>query len=205
MKIFHSPDYVGAAHSFDTTRKAGWVARSLADRPVGGVEVTAPAPLTAADVERVHDAGYVHAVRTGQPADLAGSQGFDWDPALWTMALSSNGGVLAAARRALADGAAGTLSSGLHHAKRGCGDGFCTFNGLAIAAATLLHTGEVGSVLVLDLDAHCGGGTAQLVDGDPRVWHADVSAAPSDSPARGACTSILAMMSAFAGSACGSG
>lgn len=175
MKIYYSPDYVGAAYGFDTTRKAAWIADSLTDRPIDGVELLTPPPLTGADLERVHDPEYIQAVQTGAPRYIAESQGFDWDPALWPMVLASNGGVLAAARSALDDGVAGTLSSGLHHAKRDRGNGFCTFNGLVIAAKTLLDEGAVRSVLILDLDAHCGGGTAQLIDRDPRIWHEDVS------------------------------
>lgn len=175
MKIYYSPDYVGAAYGFDTTRKAAWIADSLADRPIEGVEILTPPSLTSDDLERVHDAEYIQAVQTGEPRYIAESQGFDWDPALWPMVLASNGGVLAAARSALEDGVAGSLSSGLHHAKRGRGDGFCTFNGLVIAAKTLLDEGAVSSVLILDLDAHCGGGTAQLIDHDPRIWQEDVS------------------------------
>ncbi|MDH6284948.1 hypothetical protein [Prescottella agglutinans] len=175
MKLFYSPDYVGAAYGFDTTRKAAWIADSLIHRPIDGIELLAPTPLTVADLERVHDREYIQAIRTGESQYLAESQGFDWDPALWTMALASIGGVLAAARSALDDGVAGSLSSGLHHAKRDRGDGFCTFNGLAIAAKALLDEGAVNSVLILDLDAHCGGGTAQLIDRDRRIWHEDVS------------------------------
>ncbi|MDH6284536.1 hypothetical protein [Prescottella agglutinans] len=180
MKLYYSPDYVGAAYGFDTTRKAAWVADSLAHSPIDGVELLAPPPLTDTDLERVHDPEYVQAVRTGEPSYLAESQGFDWDPALWSMVLASNGGVLAAARSALDDGVAGSLSSGLHHAKRDRGDGFCTFNGLVVAAKTLLVEGAVSSVLILDLDAHCGGGTAQLIDRDPRIWHEDVSVSAFD-------------------------
>lgn len=175
MKIYYSPDYVGAAYGFDTTRKAGWVADSLTHRAIDGVELLTPPPLTPGDLARVHDPEYLEAVRTGEPAYLAESQGFGWDSALWSMALASNGGVLAAARSALDDGVAGSLSSGLHHAKRDRGDGFCTFNGLAIATKALLDEGAVSSVLILDLDAHCGEGTAQLIDHDPRIWHEDVS------------------------------
>ncbi|GBF17764.1 acetoin utilization protein AcuC [Rhodococcus sp. Br-6] len=180
MKVYYSPDYVGAAYGFDTTRKAAWIADSLVHRPIDGVELLAPPPLTAGDLERVHDREYVRAVRTGEPSYLAESQGFAWDPALWPMVLASNGGVLAAARNALDDGVAGSLSSGLHHAKRDRGDGFCTFNGLVVAAKTLLDEGAVSSVLILDLDAHCGGGTAQLIDRDPRIWHEDVSVSAFD-------------------------
>ena len=156
MKLYYSPDYVGAAYGFDTTRKAGWIVDSLTDHPIDGVELHTPTPLQRIDLERVHDGEYIDAVRTGDPLELAESQGFDWDPALWPMVCSSNGGVLDAARSALDDGVAGSLSSGLHHAKRDRGDGFCTFNGLVVAAKALLAEGRIGSVLILDLDAHCG-------------------------------------------------
>ena len=53
---------------------------------------------------------------------------------------------------------AGTLSSGLHHASSASGSGFCTFNGLAVAAQRAYDHGA-RRILVLDLDAHCGGGT----------------------------------------------
>lgn len=175
MKIYYSPDYVGAAYGFDTTRKAAWIADSLTGRPIDGVELLTPPPLTSDDLERVHTRDYIESVQTGEPRYVAESQGFDWDPALWPMVLASGGGVLAAARSALDDGVAGSLSSGLHHAKTERGDGFCTFNGLVIAAKTLLDEDVVRSVLILDLDAHCGGGTAQLIDHDPRIWHEDVS------------------------------
>lgn len=180
MKLYYYSDYVASAHGFDTTRKAGWIADSLAGDPIEGVEVTAPPPLAIRDLTRVHDPEYVSAVRTGSPDWLAESQGFGWDPALWQMALSSNSGVHAAARSALNEGVAGSLSSGLHHARHDEGAGFCTFNGLVIAAKKLLHEGAVGSVLILDLDAHCGGGTAQLIIGDERIAQVDVAVSPFD-------------------------
>ncbi len=180
VKVFYSPAYVCSAHSFDTTRKAGWVARSLADRPISGIELVEPTSLTVSDIQRVHHRQYVDAVRTGTPRSLAETQGFEWDPSLWDMVSASNGGVLAAARAALTDGLAGSLSSGLHHARTDSGAGYCTFNGLAIAAKTLLDEGAVRSVLILDFDAHCGGGTAELIDGDERITQVDVSVSAFD-------------------------
>ena len=181
MKLYYSPDYVCAAYGFDTTRKARWIADSLTARPINGVEIVAPEPLTVEDLLRVHDVDYIDAVRTGEPRMLAESQGFEWDPAFWPMVLASNGGVLAAARSALTDGVSGSLSSGLHHAKRDRGDGYCTFNGLVVAAKVLLTERAVSSVLILDLDAHCGGGTASLIDGDDCIWQEDVAVSAFDS------------------------
>jgi acetoin utilization deacetylase AcuC-like enzyme len=116
----------------------------------------------------------VQAVRTGEPRALAESQGFAWDPQLWTMVCASNGGVVSAARAALRSGRAGALASGLHHARRSHGAGFCTFNGLALAALAALDLGAK-RVLVLDLDAHCGGGTHELLGRHPGVRIVDIA------------------------------
>ena len=83
MKLFYSPAYTASAHAFDTTRKADWIADSLDRRPLPGVEVVAPEPLTIADLVRVHDREYVDAIRTGSPRYLAETQGFTWDAGRW--------------------------------------------------------------------------------------------------------------------------
>jgi len=174
VRVYYTPDYVGSALEFETTRKARWVADSLLADPIAGIQLVANQSLSEAAVLRVHAPAYVTAVRTGQPRALAESQGFTWDPQLWPMVLASNGGVLAAAMVALANGAAGALSSGLHHARRDHGAGFCTFNGLAIAA---LHAIEKGArrILIIDLDAHCGGGTNSLLGENPAIHQLDVA------------------------------
>jgi acetoin utilization deacetylase AcuC-like enzyme len=179
-RVFYSPDYVGAGYPFDTTRKAGWIASSLRDNPIHGIELVEPAPLTEDQVLVVHDRHYVESVRTGEPRDLAESNGFPWDENVWPMVLASNGGAVAAALAALTDGVAGSLSSGLHHARARHGAGFCTFNGLVIAADEVLDAGA-NSVLILDLDAHCGGGSAALIAGEPRISQIDVSVNSFDS------------------------
>jgi acetoin utilization deacetylase AcuC-like enzyme len=174
VKVFYSPDYVAAAESFDTTRKSGWIAESLAKNPIAGVEIVAPASLTFQEIAEVHDPVYVKSVRRGEPKHLAESQGFKWDPGMWNTVTAMNGGVVAAACAALIDGVSGSLSSGLHHAQHGRGASFCTFNGLVIAARKILGAGA-RSVLILDLDAHCGGGTHSLIENDDRITQADVS------------------------------
>jgi len=179
VRVFYSSKYVGSGYAFDTTRKAQWIADSLAESPIPGIELVEPAALTLADLTAVHDPAYVHAVETGAPRSLAESQGFRWDAGLWPMVLASNGGAVAAAHAALEDGIAGSLSSGLHHARYGSGAGFCTFNGLVIAAKAALVAGAK-SVLILDLDAHCGGGTASLIADEPRIRQLDVSVSSYD-------------------------
>jgi acetoin utilization deacetylase AcuC-like enzyme len=159
---------------FETTRKATWIAESLRKDPIPDIALSAPDPLTETEIARVHDSAYVTAVKTGKPRALAESQGFTWDEGLGPMVLASNGGMVAAALTALEAGVAGSLSSGMHHASRSQGTGFCTFNGLVLAAQAALDAG-CKSVLILDLDAHCGGGTHSLIGEDSRIWQVDIS------------------------------
>ena len=184
VKVFYSPEYSGSSYAFDTTRKAKWIADSLGSSPISGVELVSPKPLSWEQLVQVHDPEYARAVQTGVVRSLAESQGFTWDEGLWPMVLASNGGAVAAGLAALRHGLAGSLSSGLHHARCGSGAGFCTFNGLVLAANEALATGA-GSVLILDLDAHCGGGTASLIAEEPRIWQLDVSVSEFDSYASG--------------------
>lgn len=173
-KIFYSPQYCAASYSFDTTRKASWIAESLISNPIDGVVIEEPQPLSPETVRETHTADYVNAIETGEPWSVASSQGFRWCRSLYPSVLSSNGGLVAAVRAALEDGIAGTLSSGMHHARAGYGLGFCTFNGLAIAAKEAVRLG-VGDVLILDLDAHGGGGTASLISGEVRIAQLDIA------------------------------
>ncbi len=174
MNVYFSPAYAGSGYAFETTRKSQWVAQSLDSEPIAGIALRVPQALTAEQVTQVHDPAYVRAVQTGVPLELAQSQGFTWDAGLWPMVLASNGGAVATALDALQSGLSGSLSSGLHHARRDTGYGYCTFNGLVLAARAALAAGA-RSVLILDLDAHCGGGTASLIASDARIWQLDVS------------------------------
>jgi acetoin utilization deacetylase AcuC-like enzyme len=179
MRLYYHDDLVAAAHDFDTTRKPRWIVEALEALPVEGVRLVDAEAASDARLRRVHSAGYVEAVRAGQPRDLAESQGFVWDENLYVAAATSAGATAQAARAALEDGVAGALSTGLHHAAPGHGAGFCTFNGLALATVEALDAG-VGSVLILDLDAHCGGGTHAIVGGLSGVTQVDVSVSGFD-------------------------
>ncbi len=141
-------------------RKFALVAERLRDFPQ--IAIVPPDPVTADDLLRVHHPEYVTAIRTGVPRELAESQKFPWSPALYPSVLLTNGGVLAAAKSALESGVSGALASGFHHAGAGRGEGFCTFNGLAVALEALRAQNAIRTGAVLDLDLHYGNGTASL-------------------------------------------
>jgi acetoin utilization deacetylase AcuC-like enzyme len=192
MRLYFSSQYLSSGHEFDTTRKAGWIVDSLADRPIPGVEIVEPTPLSLDELIVVHDANYVQAVQTGEPTYLAESQGFSWDPGLFPAVCASNGGITAAALEVLKHGVSGSLSSGLHHARKDRGSGYCTFNGLIFAARKALESGAK-AVLILDLDAHCGGGTASLIEGLASIRQVDISVSRFDNY-DGVTNSVLEMV-----------
>lgn len=176
VPVFYSNDYLDARYDFDTTRKAGWVAASLRADPIDDVELLEPRPARLAELRLAHTDTYVRAVQTGLPRGLARSSGLGWDRKTYAAVTASTGGVIDAAFMALDTGrVAGTLSSGLHHAGRQKGGGFCTFNGLAIAAAYVRKLKDRAQVLVIDLDAHPGDGTHDIVCEWPWVHQLDIS------------------------------
>jgi acetoin utilization deacetylase AcuC-like enzyme len=173
ITAFHHPGFAAPiGDHVMPMRKFQLVADGLAGRP--GVRVEAPAAIDPERLCSVHTAAYVDAVRTGEPRALAESQKLPWSPALWPSVLLTNGGALAAATRALDDGVAAALASGFHHSHADHGEGFCTFNGLVVAAEVLRGAGRIRSVAVLDLDLHYGNGTASLCATRPWLFNCSI-------------------------------
>ena len=162
ITAFYHPGFaapIGERHIMPM-RKFGLIAGQL--RSYANVRLEEPAPVTEEQLRFVHTPEYIEAVRTGAPRELAESQKFPWNQALFPSVSLTNGACVAAARRALRDGVAAALASGFHHAHADHGEGFCTFNGLVVAADALKRSDEVKRVAILDLDLHYGNGTAAL-------------------------------------------
>lgn len=178
MKIYYNDRYVSSSNGFPTVSKAGRVAASLGTDPVEGAEVADPSAFrdeTLAIVSRVHDAAYLDALRTGDPLDLAESSGLGWTDETWDIAIEHSTGLVAAVDTALAGSTtAGSMSSGLHHARRGSGMGYCSVNGLTVACTAAFDRGAE-RVLCLDVDDHCGGGTFSMLGRHRRFTQVDVS------------------------------
>lgn len=199
MKIFYNDNYTASKYAFDTTRKSRAIAQRIRTNPIDNLEIVDPdADFTDSDgtvwvssfkdvaIERLselHDKNYVKAVRNGDPRDLAESQGFDWDEGIYQMAVAHATGLVAATSEALRNKTtAGSLSSGLHHAHIDYGSGFCTFNGLAAAADFAVRGWNLDRVLVIDFDAHSGGGTWEIIDEkmSDKVYQIDVTCSAFD-------------------------
>jgi len=166
-KIFYDSDYV-LDSGVETRTKAKPIADIIIAEELSGVELCSPRKATRQELEEVHSPEYLDSLWNGDQNSLRSL-------------LASTGGVLEAVDQALIDGFSGSLSSGLHHAKRTHEEGFCYINGLALAALRALRVHGLTDVAILDLDAHCGGGTWQLLGDDARVRLADVSTNSYDS------------------------
>lgn len=175
--IFYHRDTVQTEWVFDTTRKGAAVAAFLTN---AHQTITTPNLITREIVERYHHAAYLDALQTGSPRQLAESQQFGWDPQTWQSVIAQNSAMVAAVHHALQHGRAYALASGFHHARAAHGAGFCTLNGLAIAAGEALRAGA-RQVVIVDLDAHAGGGTYSMVNTWPNLLHYDVHTASFDS------------------------
>lgn len=177
--IYWNEKYTGAKHAFDTTRKSKHIADAIGHEHISDPAKDGHFNLQDADeaIRKAITPEYYEALQTG--GHMAESNGFKWDYGIWEMALNSTLGVINAASYAYKNKTiAGSLSSGLHHADHNRGGGFCTVNGLAVAANFMLEMNPSMKILILDFDAHCGGGTVRTLRHlgiDKQVRQVDIS------------------------------
>jgi acetoin utilization protein AcuC len=151
-----------------------------------GVAVAPAGPASDAELELVHDPGYIAVVKdAGAVAAgatvgsidaatlLASGLGTEDDPVFAGMHEASAliAGATLAAARAVWSGATqhgASIAGGLHHAMRRNASGFCIYNDPAIAIAWLLNQGAE-RVAYIDIDVHHGDGVQAAFWDDPRV------------------------------------
>ena len=157
------------------------LARAFGVLDAPGVSVAAPEPAGLADLETVHDAGYISIVRraSAEPSAIdlrtlfrygLGTQDDPVFPGMHEASALVAGATLAAAQAAWT-GAADhgiNVAGGLHHAMAGHASGFCVYNDPAIAIEWLLGQGAE-RVAYVDIDVHHGDGVQAAFWADPRV------------------------------------
>jgi histone deacetylase 11 len=128
-----------------------------------------PSPIDREALSRIHTAEYLRSLRSsGVLATILGIPLLARLPAFlidWRVLLPMRycvGGTVLACRLALEQGIAINLGGGYHHAADSRGDGSCFYADIPLAAATLHDEGRASRVLVVDLDAHQGDGTAAV-------------------------------------------
>ena len=148
------------------------LARELGVLSAPGVTVAKPAPATEEDLETVHDADYIAAVRAGRanPAFGLGTPDDPVFPGMHEASAQVAGATLAAASAMFSAQAEHgiNVAGGLHHAMRRAASGFCIYNDPAIAIKWLLRQG-VEKIAYVDVDVHHGDGVQAAFYNDPRV------------------------------------
>lgn len=130
-----------------------------------------PARASRTDVLRVHTPAYVAHIEQGTLPPLEQRRiGLPWSEAFVERAFRVVQGTIEASEAALEHGVAMNLAGGTHHAFPDRGEGFCTFNDVAIAIRRLQALGRVQRVAVVDLDVHQGNGTHGCFAGDDQVY-----------------------------------
>jgi acetoin utilization deacetylase AcuC-like enzyme len=175
LRVFYSDDYA-VGEGLETVTKSKLLAEMIKEGRVPRVELVAPKLATEEELMLIHSPDYVDDVLSGKKKNIAAGMS---SKKLIKSILATTGGMRDATNEALRNGRSGSFSSGLHHARTNAGMGFCTFNGLALAALEALK--KVKSVGILDIDAHCGGGTADILKTNKKVRLADVSVCSYDS------------------------
>jgi acetoin utilization deacetylase AcuC-like enzyme len=137
------------------------------------------------DVERVHPAPYIEAVKVAFPAPGAPLVMLDADTylnehsreAVWRAP-----GACVAAVDAVLGGDAETAFCAVrppgHHAEPLQAMGFCIFSNVAIAAKRALDVHGLHKVAVVDFDVHHGNGTQSVAEKEPRLFFASTHQSP---------------------------
>ncbi len=125
------------------------------------IEVVEFAPATDDDLTLAHAPGYVHGIFAGEIENGHGNLIPEVaESTRWTV-----GSMVAAARAAYEiEQITCSPSSGFHHAHYNHNHGFCTFNGLIVAATKVIEEFELDAVGILDCDWHHGDGTQDIIN-----------------------------------------
>jgi acetoin utilization deacetylase AcuC-like enzyme len=158
-------------HRFPMAKYALLRESVLAHNIVAPEHLHDPPRTTLDDLLRVHTREYVEQVTSGTlPAAEQRRIGLPWSERFVERAWRVVQGTCEAADAALTQGVAMNLAGGTHHAFPDRGEGFCTFNDVAVAVRRLQSLKRARRVAIVDLDVHQGNGTHACFAGDTDVY-----------------------------------
>jgi len=166
IPIFYSPEQsvdsgVVVSYTSPSAHKPRIVVERALELFGDKVALKAVTPVSRDDLSMVHDRTYVRDV-----LDCAHDNGFgNKSPEVAATLRWTSGSFYSAAKYALQHQTmAMSPTSGFHHACYDRGMGFCTFNGLMVAAAKMLDETQTASRIgIIDFDAHYGNGTDDII------------------------------------------
>jgi len=156
VPVFYSPAMCADSESFSpSAAKPAAVIEAWGKMGIP-MEILEPIPLARGHFYKAHDKDFVDGI-----LDLRLMNGFgNYSPAVAASLPYTSGSMFDAVLCAWDNGvAAVSPTSGFHHAGYDFAGGFCTFNGLMIAAM-MCPTLDIG---ILDFDCHHGNGTVDII------------------------------------------
>jgi acetoin utilization deacetylase AcuC-like enzyme len=182
MKAYYNPLFelpLPPGHAFPMAKYRRLYETVRDNAAAWGITLQEPQAADDEDLARAHCRDYVARMQLGSatPEEMR-RIGFPWSQAMVRRSCLSGGATIAALRAALAgDGVSANLAGGTHHAAFDRGGGYCVFNDAVVAARHVQAHGLARRILVVDLDAHHGNGTAALCADDPTVFTFSMHAA----------------------------
>lgn len=174
FRIAYDPIYahpLPEGHRFPMLKYELIPGQLLHEGMIDAAEIFAPAVCDDEIILLTHDAQYLRRLNDQTLSEREQRAiGFPQSTALTLREKIITQGTIDCARYAISHGVSLNVAGGTHHAFSDHGEGFCLLNDFAVAARLLLSTGEVGKVLIVDLDVHQGNGTASIFSGDPKVF-----------------------------------
>lgn len=161
LRVFYAPEQnVSQNDSFSpSASKPAHLVAQWQQRFGTQIKLIRPQPVSLEELCLAHDRDYVESVLSCREVN-----GFyNRSPEVASSLPWTSGSLVSAARHVLQHGgAACSPTSGFHHATYRLGMGFCTFNGLMVAA--IIASRQVERVGILDCDYHYGNGTTDILE-----------------------------------------
>lgn len=163
IPIFYRPEMVATTDSYSpSAAKPQLVIEDWLCGAIQPGDIHSFKPVDKADLYLAHSKDYVDGVLS---CNLPNGF-YNYDQAVANSLPYTVGSMVAATLHVAQHGGfACSPTSGFHHARYGEGGGFCTFNGLMVAA--LLARMQGYRVGILDFDAHYGDGTDNILSKNP--------------------------------------
>lgn len=161
MKVFYRPEQVATSQSYSPSalKPRLVVADWQVDYKVN-MEICSFEPVDAATLALAHDAEFVRGVLACDIDNGFGTRDADVAASL----PYTSGSMVAAAEHAVLHGeVVCSPTSGFHHAAYNTAMAYCSFNGLMVAALALKEANLVNRVGIIDVDAHYGNGTDDII------------------------------------------
>src|SRR5215470_7271916 len=166
---------LGGHHPLDPVRLELTIRLATELGVLDGVALLDARPAPDAEIERIHTAEYLAAVRAAPDRGYDVEHGlgtpdnpvFEWMHEASALVVGASLRAAEQIARGRADRAV-NIAGGLHHAMRDHAAGFCIYNDVAVAISWLLDNG-FDRVAYVDVDVHHGDGVQAAFFADPRV------------------------------------